>query len=274
METDVEGVLQEIRVDHVQPNPRQPRQLVNEEKIQELAASIREHGVVQPIVVRPLPGGTYELIAGERRWRACRALGQDLIPAIIRDYGDLEASAISLIENIQREDLNPLEEATAYRRLMDEFGLTQEEISKMVGKSRPFIANTLRLLALTDEVKELLSSGRISAGHARTLLSLEDIQAQTAAAREVVAQGMTVREAEELVRRLARPSPNLPASGTPRARLRDAVNDAELDTMESMLGGALGTGVRIRSRRGGGGVIEISYESKAQLEELINLLMQ
>ncbi|NHM26731.1 ParB/RepB/Spo0J family partition protein [Desulfofundulus sp. TPOSR] len=273
VQSEGEGALQEIRVDDVQPNPRQPRQAIDQEKIQELALSIQEHGVVQPIVVRPVPGGKYEIIAGERRWRACRMLGLEFIPAIIRDYGDLEASAISLIENVQREDLNPLEEAVAYRRLIDEFGLTQEDIARLVAKSRPFIANTLRLLSLPPEVQDMLSAGLITAGHARAILSLDDAAAQIAAAREVVSGGLNVRETEELIRRFTGRDGKNHEPAQKQASHSSRSKDEELESMEDMLGGALGTRVRIRARRGGRGVIEIAFESRAQLDEIINLLM-
>ncbi|MDQ0284925.1 ParB family chromosome partitioning protein [Desulfofundulus luciae] len=273
VQSEGEGSLQEIRVDDVQPNPRQPRQAIDQEKIQELALSIREHGVVQPIVVRPIPGGKYEIIAGERRWRACRILGMEYIPAVIRDYGDLEASAISLIENVQREDLSPLEEAMAYRRLIDEFGLTQEDIARLVAKSRPFIANTLRLLSLPPEVQEMLNAGLITAGHARAILSLDDAATQIAAAREVVSGGLNVRETEELIRRFSAGDDKNHLSAPKQTSPFSRSNDEELESMEDMLGGALGTKVRIRSRRGGRGVIEITFESRAQLDEIINLLM-
>ncbi|RKO65521.1 ParB/RepB/Spo0J family partition protein [Desulfofundulus salinus] len=273
VQSEGEGALQEIRVDEVQPNPRQPRQAIDQEKIQELALSIQEHGVVQPIVVRPVPGGKYEIIAGERRWRACRMLGLEFIPAIIRDYGDLEASAISLIENVQREDLNPLEEAVAYRRLIDEFGLTQEDIARLVAKSRPFIANTLRLLSLPPEVQDMLNAGLITAGHARAILSLDDAATQIAAAREVVSGGLNVRETEELIRRFSDKDGKNHEPAQKQASPSSRSKDEELESMEDMLGGALGTRVRIRSRRGGRGVIEITFESRAQLDEIINLLM-
>ncbi|MGB9803917.1 ParB/RepB/Spo0J family partition protein [Desulfofundulus sp.] len=268
-----EGSLREIRVDDVQPNPRQPRQAIDQEKIQELALSIQEHGVVQPIVVRPVSDSRYEIIAGERRWRACRVLGLEYIPAIIRDYGDLEASAISLIENVQREDLNPLEEAVAYRRLIDEFGLTQEEIARLVSKSRPFIANMLRLLTLPPEVQDMISAGLITAGHARAILSLNDAAAQIAAAREVVSAGLNVRETEKLIRRFSGQDGSNSKSDKATEESPSTIDSGDLETMEQLLVGALGTKVRIRSRRHGRGVIEINFESRAQLEEIINLLV-
>ncbi|MDK2888597.1 MAG: ParB family transcriptional regulator, chromosome partitioning protein [Thermoanaerobacter sp.] len=269
---DVNGSLQEIRVEDVQPNPRQPRQALDQDKIQELALSIKEHGVVQPIVVRPIAGGRYEIIAGERRWRACRILGLKFIPAIIKDYGDLEASAVSLIENVQREDLNLLEEASAYRRLIDEFGLSQEEIARLVAKSRPFITNTLRLLSLPPEVQDMLSSGVITAGHARAILSLDDAAKQIAAAREVVAHGLNVRETEELVRRFINESSDV--SAPVKEKSSPAASDGELVSLEDMLGDVLGTKVRIRARRGGRGVIEIAFDNRDQLDELVNLLLK
>jgi ParB family chromosome partitioning protein len=269
---DFDGTLQEIRVEDVQPNPRQPRQALDQDKIQELALSIKEHGVVQPIVVRPVAGGRYEIIAGERRWRACRILGLKFIPAIIKDYGDLEASAVSLIENVQREDLNPLEEASAYRRLIDEFGLSQEEIARLVAKSRPFITNTLRLLSLPPEVQDMLSSGVITAGHARAILSLDDAAKQIAAAREVVAHGLNVRETEELVRRFINESSDV--SAPVKEKSSPAASDGELVSLEDMLGDVLGTKVRIRARRGGRGVIEIAFDNRDQLDELVNLLLK
>ncbi|MBE3586736.1 MAG: ParB/RepB/Spo0J family partition protein [Thermoanaerobacter sp.] len=270
---DLDGTLQEIRVEDVHPNPRQPRQALDQDRIQELALSIKEHGVVQPIVVRPVAGGRYEIIAGERRWRACRILGLKYIPAIIKDYGDLEASAVSLVENVQREDLNPLEEASAYRRLIDEFGLSQEEIARLVAKSRPFITNTLRLLSLPPEVQDMLSSGVITAGHARAILSLDDAAKQIAAAREVVAHGLNVRETEELVRRFINESRDDGASAKEKSS-PSASDDGELVSLEDMLGDVLGTKVRIRARRGGRGVIEITFDNREQLDELVNLLLR
>ncbi|OAT79478.1 ParB/RepB/Spo0J family partition protein [Desulfotomaculum copahuensis] len=264
--------LEKVKVADVHPNPRQPRQHLDEEKLKELADSIREHGVVQPVVVRPLDEGGYELIAGERRWRACVALQEEFIPAVIRNYNEVEASAISLIENIQREDLNPLEEAMAFRRLMDEYKLTQEDISRVVGKSRPFIANSLRLLSLPPEVKELLYNGRISAGHARALLALDQAADQAAVASDVVAAGMSVRDLEELVRK--RIAPDKASSGEEKIKNSAGGDDPDFESMEGMLNGILNSTVRIRRRKGGRGVIEISYNSRAHLDEIINILVQ
>ncbi|MCL6612503.1 MAG: ParB/RepB/Spo0J family partition protein, partial [Peptococcaceae bacterium] len=198
-----DGRLREINLNEVVPNPRQPRQVLNDEKLGELAGSIREHGVVQPIVVRPLEDGKYELIAGERRWRACLELGMQKIPAVIRDYGDMEAAAVALIENVQRENLNPLEEARAYKILMEDFGLTQEDVSKRVGKSRPFVGNMVRLLSLPEEIQQMVMENRLSAGHARAILGLEDRDRQISAAKRIISGQLNVRQAESLVKKMA-----------------------------------------------------------------------
>ena len=192
--------LKEIAVDKIRIAPRQPRQIFDPEKLAELAESIKELGVIQPVVVRPGQEGGYELIAGERRWRACKMLGHKTIPAVIKEYHDLEATAVALIENIQRENLNPLEEALAYQQLMEEFHLTQEEVSERVGKSRPFVANMVRLLGLADEVKEMLAQGQLSAGHARALLAVEDAKKQVNLAEKIIKQQLNVRQTENLTR--------------------------------------------------------------------------
>ncbi|WP_027717098.1 ParB/RepB/Spo0J family partition protein [Desulfovirgula thermocuniculi] len=264
-----EGSLKELRVGDIRPNPRQPRQSLDEEKIAELAASIKEHGVVQPILVRPVGDGKYEIIAGERRWRACCRLGMEYIPAIVRGCGELEASALSLIENVQREDLNPVEEAKAYRQLLQEFGLTQEEVSRLVGKSRAYVANAVRLLGLPPEVQDMLAEGKLTAGHARALLVLEDAGRQIAVAREALNKGLTVRETEELVRKLC--GEGAAEKRRERKRSREE-RDPQVDGFEAALGKALGTAVRIKLRRGGGGVIEIPFGDRRQLAHLVEQL--
>lgn len=262
-----EGLLKELRVGDIKPNPRQPRQTLDEEKIAELAQSIKEHGVVQPILVRPVDDGKYEIIAGERRWRACCRLGMEYIPAIVRECGELEASALSLIENVQREDLNPIEEAKAYRQLLEGFGLTQEEVSRVVGKSRAYVANAVRLLALPPEVQDLLAEGKLSAGHGRALLVLDDAGKQIAAAREAAGKGLTVRETEVLVRRLCGEEEG--KRGRERSREE---KDPQVEGFEAALGKSLGTAVRIKFRRGGGGIIEISFGDRRQLAYLVEQL--
>jgi len=196
-------MMRDLNVDEIKPAPRNARKIFDQDKMTELASSIKEHGVIQPVVVRPLEEGGYELIAGERRWLACKILGYKKIPALVKEYKDLEATAVSLIENVQREDLNPLEEAQAYHQLIEEFGLTQEEVSAWVGKSRPFVANMVRLLGLPGEIKEMLACGRLNAGHARALLTIQDGKKQLAAAGKIARKQLSVRQAEEIARVLA-----------------------------------------------------------------------
>lgn len=198
--------LRTLRVAMIEPKTDQPRKSFDEEALAGLAASISAHGLLQPILVRPLPNDRYQIIAGERRWRASRMAGLDEIPAIVVEQDDATAAEISLIENIQRQDLNPLEEAMAYRALMDNFDLTQEQLSERVGKSRPAIANALRLLDLPDEVLLMLRDGAITAGHARTLLGCRDEAALIELAKRVAAGGISVRDLEKAVKRANRPT--------------------------------------------------------------------
>lgn len=256
--------LKEIDIEKIRPTIRQARQVFDQEKLAELAASIREHGVIQPVVVRPLPDGGYELIAGERRWRACKTLGYETIPAVVRDYQDLEATAVSLIENVQREDLNPLEEATAYRQLMEEFGLTQEEVSGRVGKSRPFVANMVRILGLPDEVKDMLSSGKISAGHARALLAIRDGKKQLAAAGRIARLQLSVRQAEKIAKSLLKKNKE---SKDKKVSVAGNVLQAE-----EILKNFLGTKVKIRES-GGSGKVEISYNNEADLQRIMEIVL-
>lgn len=207
---------QQIAIDRIQPNPEQPRQVFDEDKLEELAASIREHGVVQPILVRPAGAG-YEIVAGERRWRAAQLAGLRAVPAVVRDLTGSQVMEIALIENLQREDLNPLEEARAYRRLLDEFGLSQEQLAKRLGKSRPQISNTLRLLQLQPEVQELVERGELTMGHAKAVLALDSPEEQVGVARNVVAQKLSVRDTEEAVRRTLQPVDDAPAAAAASA---------------------------------------------------------
>lgn len=204
---DEEGSrLRTLRVAMIEPKTDQPRKSFDEEALAGLAASISAHGLLQPILVRPLPNDRYQIIAGERRWRASRMAGLDEIPAIVVEQDDATAAEISLIENIQRQDLNPLEEAMAYRALLDNFDLTQEQLSERVGKSRPAIANALRLLDLPEEVLLMLRDGAITAGHARTLLGCRDTAALVELAKRVAAGGISVRDLEKAVKRANRPT--------------------------------------------------------------------
>lgn len=203
---EVRDRLRDIRVAMIEPRSDQPRKHFDEETLAQLATSIAAHGLLQPILVRELPSGRYQIIAGERRWRASKMAGLSEIPAIVIDYDEAEAAQIALIENIQREDLNPLEEAMAYRALIDRFGMTQEMLSERIGKSRPAIANALRLLDLPEEILPLLRDGSITAGHARTLLGCKDRAVMIALAQAVASGGMSVRDLEREVKRANKPA--------------------------------------------------------------------
>lgn len=191
----------ELNINELEPNRSQPRKSFNEEAMRELADSIAQHGVLQPLLVRPLLSGGYQIVAGERRWRASRMAGLQTVPAVIRELTDSEVMQMALIENLQREDLKPLEEAHGYQALMDEYGFTQDEISKTVGKSRPAVTNALRLLNLPEDVRSMLERGEMTAGHARTLLSFKDDTAMHVAAKRVAAQGISVRDLEKLAKK-------------------------------------------------------------------------
>lgn len=243
-----------LPISAIRPNPNQPRQLFDATAIAELAASIREKGVLQPLLVRP-HDGAYQLIAGERRYRAAMAAGMDQVPVIVRDVDDTEVLELALIENIQRENLNPLEEATAYSRLIDEFHLTQQQIAARVSKDRSTIANTIRLLSLPEEVRRDIESGNLSPGHARALINLEEDDAKIELAREIVHKRLTVRQAEQLAKTRRQPT-----------------HDVELVACERRLTETLGTKVRISTRRNGAGKIEIDYYSLEQLNGLIDRL--
>ena len=238
----------------IRPNPMQPRQAFANQGIEELAESIRQKGILQPLLVRRSNGG-FELIAGERRLRAAQRLGMGHVPVLVRDASDGELLEMALIENIQRENLNPLEEARAYRRLVEEFKLTQEDIAARVGKDRSTIANTMRLLQLPPEVQSQVERGALSAGHARALAAAPSAAMRTQLAQEVVVQGLTVRQTEHLVRRRARP----PAG-------------PELGAAEQQLTEHLGTRVRVLQGRNGSGKIEIEYYSLQELNGLMDRL--
>jgi ParB family chromosome partitioning protein len=250
----------ELDLDLLAPGRVQPRRHMDDTALEELARSIRAHGVIQPIVVRPVDG-RYEIIAGERRWRAAQRAGLMRVPVVIRDVpaGDDQALLqIALIENIQREDLNPIEEATAYRRLVDQFRLTQDEIATAVGKDRSTVANTLRLLKLPEDVREHLAAGRLSMGHARALLTLDDGAAIRKLARETVERGYSVRQVEGLVRKFA--------AGAPPARPVKAA-DVHTRAAEEQMRLALGTRVSI-ARRGKGGSVRIDFKSEDDLHRI------
>lgn len=203
-----------LSIGEIEPNRNQPRKQFEASALSDLADSIREHGVLQPLVVRPMPDGSYQLVAGERRWRAARMAGVNQVPVVIRDLTDKQAMEITLIENLQREDLNPLEEAAGYRELMEHFSLTQEQAAQRVGKSRPVVANALRLLALPQSVQQLLLDSSISSGHARCLLGLDDEEQIMKAAQEIVNRALNVRQAEALVKRLKSEKRDVPREKT------------------------------------------------------------
>ncbi len=252
----------EIDIDLLTPNPRQPRTSIDEGTLEELAQSIRSNGVIQPILVRP-SGGRYEIVAGERRWRAAQRAGLLKVPVTIREIDDASLLQVALIENIQREDLNPIEEAQAYRRLADELKLSQESIAGAVGKDRATVANYVRLLRLPAEVRNDLASNALSMGHARALLGLADEAAQRRLAREVVSRQLSVRETEALVRRETTPAP-VPAPKPVDPNTRAAEEQLKL---------ALGTRTRI-IRKGRGGRIEIDFTSEDELHRLFERLTE
>ena len=256
-----EAGLSEIPIHEIHPNPRQPRTIFRAEELEELADSIREQGVLQPVVVRPREQGGYELLVGERRLRASKLAGALRVPAIVRQVDDRQALEQALVENVQRADLGPLEEAQAYRNLVDLFELTQEEAARRVGKSRVHVTNTLRLLDLPEEIKVLMAEGALQAGHARALLGIKDSARQIAAARRAVERGLTVRQIEELARteeQVAQPERE------PRRRRHPDLEESLTDH--------LGTDVRIEAGRGRGRIV-ISFGSRDDLHRIVELLL-
>jgi ParB family chromosome partitioning protein len=255
-----DSVFRELPVDLIQRGKYQPRRDIDPESLQELADSIRAQGVMQPIVVRPVSDRKYEIIAGERRWRAAQLAGLDKIPALVRDVPDNAAIAMSLIENIQREDLNPIEEAAALMRLQQEFELTQQEVANAVGKSRSTVANLLRLMSLREDVRRLVEHGDLEMGHARALLGLEGAQ-QSQAARSVVGKGLSVRQTEALVRHLLE-------------RKEKPVSDRSIDPnirhLQDDLSQRLGARVEIRHGVGGKGKLVLAYNSLDELDGILS----
>lgn len=261
--------IREIEIARIRPNPHQPRQRFDPERLAELAASIREHGIVQPVLVRPVQDG-YELVAGERRWRAAQMAGLDRVPAVVRDFTAAQVMEIALIENLQREDLNPLEEAEAYRRLLEEFGLTQEELARRLGKSRPQVTNTLRLLQLPAAVQAALREGRLTMGHAKVLLGVDPALAEVLAER-VLAEGLSVRELERLVQEAPGRRPRRADKEGSPVRGAAGGRNPELAAVEGQLRERLGTLVRVvpGSPRGR---IEIYFYGEEDLARLVDLI--
>ena len=257
-----DGELRYLPVATIRPGRYQPRTNMDETALTELADSIRTHGVVQPIVVRETPAGDYELIAGERRWRAAQMAGLDVIPSVVRRVADEIALVVGLIENIQRENLNPVEEANGLRRLLDEFGLTHQQVADSIGRSRAAVSNLLRLLNLDPAVRVHLENGRLEAGHARAILSLPREQ-QLAAADTVIQQRLSVRQTEQLVRRYL--------SGKRKEKRKTAPKDADLRQLEEELSQQLAATVSLEQRGQGGRVI-IEYNSLDELEGILERL--
>jgi ParB family transcriptional regulator, chromosome partitioning protein len=253
----------EVAVDRITPSPFQPRRAFDENKIAELAGSIRNQGIIQPLVVRPKDDG-FELIAGERRWRAAMKAGLSRVPVVVREASDREALQLALVENLQREDLNPIEEANGYRRLQEEFQWSQEEVAERVAKSRPAIANSLRLLSLPAEVQQEVTAGNLPAGQARALLGLHTEALMVSACREVIAKGLSTRETEKMVRILI----------MGRKRRRSVIaNDPDLKSIVEELQRVLGTRVRlIPKARTSKGKIEIEYYTLPDLERIIQTI--
>ncbi|UCC48603.1 MAG: ParB/RepB/Spo0J family partition protein [Gemmatimonadota bacterium] len=261
--------FEQLPVAELGPNPFQPRQGLPDESFDDLVASIRENGLLQPVVARPVPGGGWEIVAGERRWRAVQVLGWSHVPAVVRDVDDRTMIVMALIENLQREDLSPLDEAHAYRRLMDEFGLTQGQVAERVGRDRSTVANTIRLLGLPGRVRDLLAAGKISAGHARALLGLEDETRVIQLAQAAAEQGLSVREVEQRVRQGRAKGKR----STPKAGVRDAHSAAYVARAEQALARALGTAVRVKLDGANRGRIEIPFRDAEDFERVVEIIV-
>jgi ParB family transcriptional regulator, chromosome partitioning protein len=256
--------IRKVPIDMIQANPRNPRRLFREEDLEDLTQSIRQRGLIQPVVVRPQPGGGngFELIAGERRWRAAQRAGVHEIPVIIQDVSDREAMEIAIIENVQRQDLNALEEAFGYDQLIADFNYTQADLASVIGKSRSHVANTLRLLKLPEQVKQYLADGALTAGHARALVTAPD---PGALARRIVEEGLTVRSAEAMAQQsIAQPSS--------RQKSTKSAKSADLRALEKQLGDALGLVVDISHKASGAGEVRIRYKTLDQLDDITRRL--
>ena len=258
--------LQVLKISQVEPNRNQPRKQFDQEALEELAGSIKQYGIIQPIIVSKKED-YYEIIAGERRWRAAKLAGLKEIPVVIKDYSEKEIAEISLIENIQRENLNPIEEAQAYKTLIEEYDLTQEELSERISKSRTQIANTMRLLKLHEDVQKMLTTGVLSAGHARALLGLEIMEEQLRAAEKIINESLSVRQTEDLVRTI-----NNPPRTVQKAKKTE--NNVFYKDLERRMTEKLGTKVKISRSDSGKGRIEISYYSEDELDRIYTLINQ
>jgi ParB family chromosome partitioning protein len=261
------GGVRELPIELIRQNPDQPRKVFTDAEIDELTASIREKGVLQPVLVRPAPhhSGEYQLVAGERRWRAAQKAGLRAVPALVRELDDIEVLEVAIVENVQRADLNAIEEAMAYRALVERFGRTQDAVAQVVGKSRSHVANTMRLLALPDTVREHVMQGRLSAGHARAIATASD---PAELAEKVITGGLSVRQAEALARTSAAPRPS---SGGEKA---PAHKSADTRALEQDLADVLGLEVELSDRGAKGGALTIRYTTLEQLDDLCRRLMR
>ena len=256
----------ELEIDSIVPGPMQPRTQFDDESLGHLADSIKSHGIVQPVLVRRI-GDHYELVAGERRWRAAKLAGLRTIPAVVKMIDDKDLLEVALIENVQREDLNPIEEAQAYSKLIETVGLTQEALAERVGRDRSYITNYLRLLKLPEDIQQLVRQKRISTGHARTLLALQQVDLQRLVARQIIANDLSVRATEDIVRKRTE------RGSAPRRAPVSATVDPNVRAAESKLRRALGTQVRILEDGTGAGKVEISYFNRQDLDRLYTLIM-
>lgn len=253
-----------LSLNDIEPNREQPRKYFDEEALSELADSIAKHGVIQPLLVRPLSDGGYQLIAGERRWRASRMAGLSEVPVVIREMSDQQAAELALIENLQREDLNPIEEAEGFKLLMEKYNFTQEQAAERVGKSRPAVTNALRLLALPDEILDLVKSGKLSAGHARTILPITDKTLLTKLVGEIMTKELSVRETERLVKTLSKPTEE---KSTKKVKRDPFYDECELSISETM-----GRKAKINVSKNNKGTIELEFFSKEDLEKILMAL--
>lgn len=253
-----------LPIEEIIPNREQPRKQFDDEALADLSASIAQHGVLQPLLVRPMPDGSYQLVAGERRWRASRMAGLTEVPVVVRDMNEQEAAELALIENLQREDLNPMEEALGYQTLMDSYGMTQEQAAQVVNKSRPAVANALRLLQLPQAVADMVAAGTLSAGHARTVLAFEDEDARIAAAEAAVAKGLSVRELERMAKAAKR------APKQPKAPVH---HDSFYDEVALALRESLGRQVKV-SVGTKGGTLQVEFFDAEDLRTLANKLSE
>lgn len=257
----------QIDINKVEPNASQPRKNFNEDSLQELADSIKQHGMIEPLIVQEGKKGFFQIIAGERRWRAAKIAGLKSVPVIVKEYSDREVMEIALIENLQREDLNPIEEAEAFQRLIEEYELKQDEVAERVSKSRAAVTNSLRLLKLDERVRDMIIEDKIKSGHARALLAIENKDEQYEVALKVFDENLSVRETERLVKRLLNPAPKK------EEKKEDEQMKVVYASFEERLKDAMGTKVHINHKEDGKGKIEIEYFSKDEFERIVEMLL-